>query len=448
MFAIEISFQDGISRPVMVLERRPQAIIGGTEYAHVYIEDMKNLKYQVRLVRDLGRRFKCKAIGSRDISDSGKNFEGTYEGSTLINLETVKFQITSLDVDLALKDNEPPDKAGVRVLRQAVSTKSPRFPALVVRGSTPLVMSFVADQPIYLGRSKVCALRVDASDVSSRHARMGYEGGQFWVEDLGSTNGTFVNQQQISGRVNLAAGVPIVLGREISVFGVTSEDQITLATNVPSEAFKVSASAANSYPVLLAVSEVVRPARLVMQAGASVKIGRDPNCEMWLGAPHVSRHHCTVSLTRDGLLSISDNSTNGTAYDGGILNKGDVVDVHSEPLVLDFGGNLTVAVCFNEEQEKMFAAAHGVANVFSKTKLAPRPGPAQELAEVVGTLTGLRAVAREAASHGLSRHDFVFNLKRLYSELSFYGKMMLFFIFLAVPLLVVILLGLILPIFQ
>ena len=50
MFALEISFKDGVSQPETILMRRPQALVGASDYAHVVIEDMKTLDYQLRLV--------------------------------------------------------------------------------------------------------------------------------------------------------------------------------------------------------------------------------------------------------------------------------------------------------------------------------------------------------------------------------------------------------------
>ncbi|MBN8548296.1 MAG: FHA domain-containing protein [Deltaproteobacteria bacterium] len=446
MFALEISFQDGVSQPEMIFLRRPQALVGASDYAHVFLEDMKDLHYQLRFLRDLGRRFSCRAVAPKDEGQAAKKFEGTYEGMTTVDLGPVKITVSALDCDLALKENETPDRAGVRVLRQACSSPSPLFPAVVVRGNTPLVMSFVPDQPIYIGRSKVCALRLDSADISARHARMGYEGGEFWIEDLGSTNGTFINQQQISGRVAVPAGTPISLGREISVLGVTSEDQIVRATAAPSEMLKAAPSLDNRYPVLLAVSEVARPARLVLQPGGTVKIGRDPSSDMWLGAPHVSRHHCSVSVTRNGSVSVTDHSTNGTAYDKGLLQRGEILEVGADPTVLDFGGSLTVAICLGAEHEKTFAASHGAVHAFHKAKESAPNDTARELAEVVGTLTGMRIPeSLDPDRQNLRLRD---RIVRLYRSLSFVGKVTLLFIPFAVVLMFFMIIGLVVPIFR
>jgi pSer/pThr/pTyr-binding forkhead associated (FHA) protein len=48
-----------------------------------------------------------------------------------------------------------------------------------------------------LGRDPACDVIVDASAVSRRHARVFRQNDKFFVEDLNSRNGTFVNGQQV-----------------------------------------------------------------------------------------------------------------------------------------------------------------------------------------------------------------------------------------------------------
>ena len=48
---------------------------------------------------------------------------------------------------------------------------------------------------------------------SSRHARLTNRGGQWYVEDLGSTNGTYLDQQRVQGPLLVAPGQPIRIGQ-------------------------------------------------------------------------------------------------------------------------------------------------------------------------------------------------------------------------------------------
>ena len=413
MFALEISFQDGASPAEVLFIRRPQSLIGSSDDAHVVIEDMAEMNLQLRLARDVGRKFRCKPVSSPEDQHSLQLFEGTYEGEADIDLGKVKLHITALDSDLLLKENEPPDRAGVRILRQACSAPSPLFPAVLVRGSPPLVVSFVPDQPIFIGRAKPCGLRLDASDISAKHARVGFESGEFWIEDLGSTNGTFIDQQQISGRMSVSAGQPIVLGKEITIVGVASVEQLERASKASAEPARKSNLPDRRYPVLLSVSEVARPARFAVPIGATITVGRDPNCDIWLGAPHVSRKHCLIAHNLSGTMAVTDVSTNGTAYDGGILAKGDVLEVANQPKVLDFGGGVTLAVCHNEQQERQFTASMG-----SPWTFTPSPVPVLIKDSVAGSA---HRPTRVALRPGARRLDAL-ELYQTFLSLRFYMK--------------------------
>src|SRR5687768_9951270 len=111
MFALEISFRDGISQPETVFLRRPQALSGSQDVAHVVLEDMRELDYQIRVVKDLGRRFKVLIVGEEIAAPDG--LEGTYDERATLELGPVTLQITSLDSDLLLREGETPDRAGM-----------------------------------------------------------------------------------------------------------------------------------------------------------------------------------------------------------------------------------------------------------------------------------------------------------------------------------------------
>ncbi len=380
MFAFEIAFKDGVSQPEVILVRRPQALVGSSEFAHVVIDDMQNLPYQLRVIRELGSQFRVKPVGVNSDFNMPEHLEGCYDGYATIDVGAVSLHIYALDGDLAIKPNETPDKAGIRILRQACTHSAPQFPAIVVRGADPMVVSFSPDQPIFIGRSNQCLVRLDSSEVSSKHARMTFESGKFWIEDLGSTNGTFVNGQQVAGRVELQPGTPIIVGRQTSIVGVSNQEELLKASNLDSTA--ITRPSSQKYPVLLSLSEVARPARLIVPIGGTVSIGRDPSSDMWLGAPHVSRKHCSLTLQKSGALQVSDHSTNGTAYFGGLLSNSATLDCDNKPQVLNFGGDLTVAICFDEAQEALFAESQGAFDTFDRA--APSERSAQPKTNPIG----------------------------------------------------------------
>ena len=66
---------------------------------------------------------------------------------------------------------------------------------------------------IIVGRSPDSALVLDDTYSSARHARFYQSDGAWWVEDLDSTNGTYVGGQRISTPRQIAPGIPVVIGR-------------------------------------------------------------------------------------------------------------------------------------------------------------------------------------------------------------------------------------------
>jgi hypothetical protein len=66
--------------------------------------------------------------------------------------------------------------------------------------------------PVWLGRGAFCAIRIADDKLSKRHCQFTVEDGQFLVEDLGSTNGTRVNEDWIQEKVQLKDGDRVTVG--------------------------------------------------------------------------------------------------------------------------------------------------------------------------------------------------------------------------------------------
>ena len=72
----------------------------------------------------------------------------------------------------------------------------------------------VADKQILIGRSSDLDMVLVEDMVSRKHARISMQGEQIWIEDLGSTNGTFVNGEKIK-RARLKEGDRVLIGTSI-----------------------------------------------------------------------------------------------------------------------------------------------------------------------------------------------------------------------------------------
>ena len=66
--------------------------------------------------------------------------------------------------------------------------------------------------PVTVGRRRTCHIVVDDCRVSARHCELTLKDGEWFICDLGTTNGTRVNGQTIQGAVRLRTGDTIRIG--------------------------------------------------------------------------------------------------------------------------------------------------------------------------------------------------------------------------------------------
>lgn len=92
--------------------------------------------------------------------------------------------------------------------RQARSLSAQVIPPLTLvqeDAAAPVVFHLTAPEAI-LGRDPTCDLHIDNPNISARHARLTYRLGQWWVDDLGSRNGSWLNDETVSTALVLSPG--------------------------------------------------------------------------------------------------------------------------------------------------------------------------------------------------------------------------------------------------
>jgi pSer/pThr/pTyr-binding forkhead associated (FHA) protein len=77
------------------------------------------------------------------------------------------------------------------------------------------VGSFRLADTVSIGRSERSTIKLDDSYISQSHARLYARDGAWFVEDLGSTNGTFVNDRRVSAPVQVRAGDVVRVGKTV-----------------------------------------------------------------------------------------------------------------------------------------------------------------------------------------------------------------------------------------
>ncbi|MEX2170018.1 MAG: SpoIIE family protein phosphatase [Pirellulales bacterium] len=88
----------------------------------------------------------------------------------------------------------------------------------VVQGREPGRRFELANGESVIGRSSDCAVSLDVAAVSRRHALVREDGGRFYLEDLGSRNGTFVNNERVGDRAPLSDGDQILVCDQLLAF--------------------------------------------------------------------------------------------------------------------------------------------------------------------------------------------------------------------------------------
>jgi hypothetical protein len=84
---------------------------------------------------------------------------------------------------------------------------------LVTGGALAGTRITLGEAQITIGRAEDSTLVITDDYASARHARLVPRGGQWFIEDLGSTNGTYLDRAKVTGPTPVPLGVPIRIGR-------------------------------------------------------------------------------------------------------------------------------------------------------------------------------------------------------------------------------------------
>jgi len=115
-------------------------------------------------------------------------------------------------VDLRPPAPGPEPRSSTAPRARGKADKPPR--SLVIlddRGSK--VKTVTLDGNLQIGRAEACQIRLEDTYISSFHARIFRRDDGWYVEDLGSTNGTYLNQRRVTSPAELRAGDRLKVGK-------------------------------------------------------------------------------------------------------------------------------------------------------------------------------------------------------------------------------------------
>jgi pSer/pThr/pTyr-binding forkhead associated (FHA) protein len=97
---------------------------------------------------------------------------------------------------------------------QRDNRRAPRY-LVVTDGALTGARITLGGQPVLIGRADDSTLVLTDDYASTRHARLSQRGSEWYVEDLGSTNGTYLDRAKVTTAVRVPLGTPIHVGKTV-----------------------------------------------------------------------------------------------------------------------------------------------------------------------------------------------------------------------------------------
>lgn len=127
--------------------------------------------------------------------------------------------VSALRRDLAAPSSAAVSTTGSAPTREPKSrkrrAKDTARKLVVVEGGLAGTVLPLGASPVTLGRAADCTLVLDDDYASSHHSRLYPHEGTWVIEDLGSTNGTWIDRTRVTGPTVLAMGQPLRIGRTV-----------------------------------------------------------------------------------------------------------------------------------------------------------------------------------------------------------------------------------------
>jgi len=194
-----------------------------------------------------------------------------------------------------------------------------------------------------IGRSQGATIALPFPAISSKHARLFRNDGGYYIEDLGSANGTSLGRRRLVPHVAEAfavgeavdlAGVELRFDGELSDDGpiVAGEGTATLARRLVHDIFEACSPAESARLVVVAGPGLGRELALGA-CGRVFKLGRGELCDLVIPDSDVSREHAAFERSEEGIVVRDLGSKNGVEVSGQRVNcmrllcDGDIVHV-------------------------------------------------------------------------------------------------------------------------
>ena len=212
---------------------------------------------------------------------------------------------------------------------------------------------------LIIGRSPDADVVIDNTAVSRHHSSLELRDGRHYLADMKSTNGTTVNGKKITSKVPITEKDSIFIGKFRLIQSASDEqhasssyatamdidDEATVFVSAPRQQAQAAAqpvqpapSNANEIYRLTLLEGDASPATLSLDGKSSVKMGKDPSCDMIIPGWLVSKTQCYVVCKKDKYYLVPQRSWANTKLNDVIikeerlLRKGDIIQIKSSKI--------------------------------------------------------------------------------------------------------------------
>ncbi len=204
------------------------------------------------------------------------------------------------------------------------------MPRLIMRrGPTPGAIYDLDSDEITIGRGRKNDIVIHDNEVSREHCRLIRLLDDYEVQDISSSNGTFVNGLRVISNWLLQPGALVELGDSI-----TLEYERTPAANGTGRLAKTEplprnddAAASDDCRHVLMMTMGPTVGRVYFLSEPMHSIGRDTGNDIMIQDPEISRNHVRLRRARNEYIVEDLGSTNGTYINGGLIDGSHTLEV-------------------------------------------------------------------------------------------------------------------------
>jgi len=219
-------------------------------------------------------------------------------------------------------------------------------------------------EKISIGRGKEADIVIDNTAISRKHISLESTAGIFLISDLGSTNGTYVNGRRIKTNEPVSESDSIQFGKfrlmpadAIDVDATIADSVSADMTSLEEETVFVTSTRAGGPPggrsgsksftprdmqiKLTLISGAASPREIGIAERNSVKVGKDPSCDMVITGFFVAKAQFYIFKRNSVYVLVPQKSWAGTylnnqkVTDEITLHKGDIIQVRDTSLRFD-----------------------------------------------------------------------------------------------------------------